>query len=73
MVGFDIVGENAEGNNKTLQMETLAGFVRYDHKNSKSYTFCSFLFRATVMGDVINLGETSFQRLQKYQLLNNKK
>ena len=28
VVGFDIVGENAEGNNKTLQMETLAGFVR---------------------------------------------
>merc|ERR1719495_3102187 len=42
VVGFDIVGENAEGNNKTLQMETLAG--------------------ATVMEDVINLGETSFQR-----------
>ena len=68
MVGFRIVGENAEGNNKTLQMETLAGFVRQESEKSPH-----FLFRATVIGDVINFRETSFQRLQKYQLLNNKK
>merc|ERR1719204_2788472 len=49
VVGFDIVGENAEGKNKTLQMETLPG--------------------ATVMGDVISLGKTSFQRHRTSELM----
>jgi len=42
VVGYDIIGGDAVGENKTLQMETLAG--------------------ASVLEDVLKLGETSYKR-----------
>jgi len=42
VVGYDIIGGDAVGENKTLQMETLAG--------------------ASVLEDVLKLGETSYER-----------
>merc|ERR1712130_449582 len=42
VIGYDIVGKHADGVNKTLRMETLAG--------------------ASVSGDVLQLGEISYER-----------